>query len=78
MKLLIFALAACCWIRPRQAVAQPQNLMDPSLTELGYIPLSNLGLGTYTRDGYTESGGLYPEGWASRQRTRNRLRLQEY
>jgi hypothetical protein len=66
IKLLMLTLAACCWIRPQQAVAQPQNLMDPSLTELGYIPLPDLGLGTYTRDGHTELGGLYPEGWPTR------------
>jgi len=66
MKLLMLALAACYWITPQQAVAQPQNLMDPSLTELGYIPLPDLGLGTYTRDGHTELGGLYPDGWPTR------------
>ena len=36
--------------------------MDPSLTELGYIPLPDLGEGTYTRDGHTELGGLYSNG----------------
>ena len=32
-----------CWIAPQHTVAQQQNLMDPSLTELGYIPLPDLG-----------------------------------
>jgi hypothetical protein len=40
--------------------------MDPSLTELGYIALPDLGLGTYTRDGHTEPGGLYPDGCPTR------------
>jgi hypothetical protein len=46
--------------------SEAQNLMDPTLTELGYIPLPDLGLGTYTRDGHTELGGLYPDGWTIR------------
>lgn len=63
---VLAAVAASCWLGPRQAGAQAQNLMNPSLTELGYIPLPELGLGTYTRDGHTEPGGLYPEGWPTR------------
>jgi hypothetical protein len=55
-----------CSIGLQPSVAQPQNLMDPSLTQLGYIPLSDLGSGTYTRDGHTELGGLYPDGWPTR------------
>ena len=55
-----------CWIAPQRTAAQQQNLMDPSLTELGYIPLPDLGPGTYTRDGHTEMGGLYPDGWPIR------------
>ncbi|MBN1359435.1 MAG: PKD domain-containing protein [Sedimentisphaerales bacterium] len=51
---------------PDAAFSQVQNPMDPSLTELGYIPLPDLGFGTYTRDGYTEIGGLYPGGWCTR------------
>lgn len=35
MILTLTVTAAYCWIGPQQAVAQPQNLMDPSLTELG-------------------------------------------
>ncbi len=66
LKLLVLALTVCCWIGSPQAVAQPRNPMDPSLTQLGYIPLPDLGPGTYTRDGHTESGGLYPEGWPTR------------
>lgn len=46
--------------------SQGHNPMDPSLTELGYIPLPDLGFGTYTRDGHTEIGGLYPDGWCVR------------
>jgi hypothetical protein len=64
MRLLMLVLTASCWAGLQQAMAQ--NLMDPSLTELGYIPLPELGLGTYTRDGHTELGGLYPQGWATR------------
>ena len=65
---LTFAIAAqgFCWIASQRATAEPQNLMDPSLTELGYIPLPDLGPGTYTRDGHTELGGLYPDGWCIR------------
>jgi hypothetical protein len=65
---LAFAVAALgsCWIISQPAAAEPQNLMDPSLTELGYIPLPDLGPGTYTRDGHTELGGLYPGGWPVR------------
>lgn len=66
LRLLVLALAVSCGIKPPQTVAQPRNLMDPSLTELGYIPLPDLGMGTYTRDGHTEAGGLYPDGWATR------------
>lgn len=54
------------WITPERAGGQAQNLMDPSLSELGYIPLPDLGPGTYTRDGHTELGGLYPEGRCTR------------
>jgi hypothetical protein len=66
LNVLVFALAVSGWIRPPQAVAQAQNLMDPSLSQLGYIPLPDLGFGTYSRDGHTESGGLYPEAWVTR------------
>lgn len=59
-------VVAVCWITPQQAPAQARNLMDPSLSELGYIPLPDLGMGTYTRDGHTEIGGLYPQGRATR------------
>jgi hypothetical protein len=62
----ISVLVASCWIAPPQGSAEPQNLMDPSLVQLGYIPLSDLGPGTYTRDGHTELGGLYPDGWCIR------------
>lgn len=58
--------AVLCGGFAQQAVAEPQNLMDPSLSELGYIPLPDLGSGTYTRDGHTELGGLYPDGWCIR------------
>ena len=60
--LTLAAVAVFCRIAPQRSVAQPRNLMDPSLTELGYIPLPDLGMGTYTRDGHTELGGLYPNG----------------
>jgi len=49
-----------------QAAGQQRNLMDPSLSQLGYVPLPDLGSGTYTRDGHTELGGLYPHGWPIR------------
>lgn len=60
------AVAASSWITPQSAGAQAGNPMDPSLTELGYIPLPDLGPGTYIRDGRTELGGLYPGGWPVR------------
>jgi hypothetical protein len=65
---LMFAIAAqgFCWIASQPVAAEPRNLMDPSLSELGYIPLPDLGPGTYTRDGHTELGGLYPDGWCIR------------
>ncbi|MCU0917781.1 MAG: PKD domain-containing protein [Planctomycetes bacterium] len=66
MMLVLFVVAASCGVGPQEAAAQPQNPMDRSLKELGYIPLPDLGLGTYTRDGHTEPGGLYPDGWATR------------
>lgn len=59
---VILVMVAFCWIASQQGAAQPRNLMDPALSELGYIPLPDLGPGTYTRDGHTEAGGLYPEG----------------
>ncbi len=65
---LTVAIAAhgFCWIAAQRTTAEPQNPMDPSLTELGYIPLPDLGPMTYTRDGHTELGGLYPDGWCIR------------
>lgn len=48
------------------AYGAPANPMDPSLSALGLIPLPDLGQGTYTRDGHTELGGLYPDGWSVR------------
>lgn len=62
---LAVALLLCGLISLRVG-AQRRNPMDPSLTELGYIPLPDLGFGTYTRDGYTVLGGLYPDGWPIR------------
>jgi len=64
--LMLVVTAVSGWMAPQPVPAQPRNLMDPSLTELGYIPLPDLGLGTYTRDGHTEPGGLYPQGWVTR------------
>jgi hypothetical protein len=63
---LVITWAVFCPMVPQPAGAQPKNPMDPSLTELGYIPLPDLGLGTYTRDDHTELGGLYPGGWPIR------------
>jgi hypothetical protein len=63
---LAFGVAVAWGIAPQPATAQARNLMDPSLTELGYVPLPDLGFGTYTRDGHTEIGGLYPDGWCVR------------
>lgn len=59
-------VAWSCGITPQCGLAEPQNLMDPSLTELGYVPLPDLGLGIYTRDGHIELGRLYPDGWPVR------------
>jgi hypothetical protein len=64
--LMLAVPAVFCWVMPQQVAAQAQNLMDPSLIEMGYIPLPDLGPGTYTRDGHTELGGLYPGGWPIR------------
>src|SRR4030042_4408162 len=61
----IIAAGSLCVMAGR-ATAEPQNPMDPALAELGYIPLPDLGPGTYTRDGHTELGGLYPDGWTIR------------
>jgi hypothetical protein len=63
---IAMATQGFCWIASQRATAQAQNLMDPSLSELGYIPLPDLGPGTYTRDGHTEPGGLYPDAWCIR------------
>ena len=63
---LVGVVAWSCGITPQCGLAEPQNLMDPSLTELGYVPLPDLGLGIYTRDGHIELGGLYPDGWPVR------------
>jgi hypothetical protein len=65
-RLVLTGVIAIFWIAPQHGEAQPRNLMDPSLTELGYIALPDLGQGTYTRDGRTEIGGLYPNGWSIR------------
>lgn len=59
----LIVAAGLCW---NPVAGQSRNLMDPSLSELGYIPLPDLGSGTYTRDGHTELGGLYPDGWPIR------------
>jgi hypothetical protein len=65
-QVLVITSAVLCRMTPQRALAEPQNLMDPSLTELGYVPLPDLGLGIYTRDGHAELGGLYPQGWPIR------------
>ena len=64
--LTALAVTAFFHVATQSASAQAQNLMDPALTELGYIPLPDLGWGTYMRDGHTEPGGLYPGGWSIR------------
>jgi hypothetical protein len=77
--MVMVSAALFCGVAPPRGAAQPRkgaqaqdpaprrpNLMDPSLTELGFVPLPDLGPGTYVRDGHKEVGGLYPDGWPIR------------
>jgi hypothetical protein len=64
--LMLVVAAAFCWIGLQPAVAQERNLMGSSLTEFGYVPLPDLGMGSYTRDGHAEPAGLYLQGWSTR------------